>query len=200
MSSIIGPILALDTHGFDTGIALYRDGAINHFSGSFGRDLDVHLPVFVEDSLGREGWRFQDIQGFLVVVGPGGFAGLRIGLSYVRGLALGLDVPVWGVSSLEAKIGGGLLPKYAHLPARRRAPDKSWWVQRFGDKDNSEIKELDEVSMKALAVETEQVFNPEADDHGNIGGAFAVNTIEWWQKGRPVRAGAEAAFVRSALR
>jgi tRNA threonylcarbamoyladenosine biosynthesis protein TsaB len=38
----------------------------------------------------------------MVSSGPGSFTGLRVGLSAAKGLAQGLDIPVIGISSLEA--------------------------------------------------------------------------------------------------
>ncbi|MCP4604237.1 MAG: tRNA (adenosine(37)-N6)-threonylcarbamoyltransferase complex dimerization subunit type 1 TsaB [Proteobacteria bacterium] len=48
------------------------------------------------------GYRVQDVDLVVFGRGPGTFTGLRIGLSTVKGLALALDVPAIGISSLEA--------------------------------------------------------------------------------------------------
>jgi tRNA threonylcarbamoyladenosine biosynthesis protein TsaB len=44
----------------------------------------------------------QDITGFALSIGPGSFTGLRIGLSTVKGLVYGSQVPVVGMSTLFA--------------------------------------------------------------------------------------------------
>jgi tRNA threonylcarbamoyladenosine biosynthesis protein TsaB len=44
--------------------------------------------------------RFSALDALAVTVGPGGFTGLRVGVSAARGLALAADVPVHGTSSL----------------------------------------------------------------------------------------------------
>ena len=46
------------------------------------------------------------IQGIVVGRGPGSFTSIRIGLAAARALALALDVPVAGASTLEAFAGG----------------------------------------------------------------------------------------------
>lgn len=40
--------------------------------------------------------------GIAVTIGPGSFAGLRVGIATAESLALGWDVPVYGVSTFEA--------------------------------------------------------------------------------------------------
>jgi tRNA threonylcarbamoyladenosine biosynthesis protein TsaB len=46
--------------------------------------------------------KLSDIGLFAVAKGPGSFTGVRIGVSAMKGLAWGLDIPVCGVSTLEA--------------------------------------------------------------------------------------------------
>jgi tRNA threonylcarbamoyladenosine biosynthesis protein TsaB len=48
----------------------------------------------------RVGW--EDVARICVGVGPGGFTGLRLGISTARALSQGHDLPLAGVSSLEA--------------------------------------------------------------------------------------------------
>jgi len=72
--------------------------------------------------LAQTGRAKKDLEGLAVTLGPGYFTGLRIGVATAQGLALGLNLPAWGMSSLRllaeaAAVGDGTV--WAVADARR---------------------------------------------------------------------------------
>jgi len=64
------------------------------------------LMVMAEELLRQCGKTAQNVQAVAVAEGPGSFTGVRIGVAAAKGLAWGLDVPLYGVSTLEAMAMG----------------------------------------------------------------------------------------------
>ena len=100
--------LAFDTATSVATAALVRDGEV------LGERASRAVRVLEDaDELLREaGLEPSELGRVVVGTGPGSFTGLRMGLAAARGLAFALDVPVAGVSTLDALAAGapGALP------------------------------------------------------------------------------------------
>lgn len=97
-----GAILGLDTGGPVAGIGVVAAGRI---VASFSRPLPSHcagLPAAVAEALMAAGLGMADLAGIAVGHGPGSFTGLRVGLSYAKGLAAAAGIALAGVPSLDA--------------------------------------------------------------------------------------------------
>jgi tRNA threonylcarbamoyladenosine biosynthesis protein TsaB len=95
-------IFAFDTATSSASCALVRDGVV------LGERLtDARSVLAAADELLREAELEPSALDALVVgTGPGSFTSIRMGLATARGLALALDVPAAGVSTLHAFAGG----------------------------------------------------------------------------------------------
>lgn len=59
------------------------------------------LPTAAESFITECGAKWSDLTAIGVVVGPGSFTGIRMGIAYAKGLALGLNIPVVGISAFD---------------------------------------------------------------------------------------------------
>lgn len=100
-------LLALDTSTERTMVGLGRlDGTALTVYGEAMVDapraaMSRVLPM-TESLLTSSGFEIGEVGGVVVGQGPGSFTGVRIGMATAKGLAQGLGVPLWGVSTLDA--------------------------------------------------------------------------------------------------
>ena len=95
-------ILAFDTATDRATSALVDDGEVLGERVSRASTLLADVDALLRQA----GAHPRDLKGLAVGIGPGSFTGIRIGLAAARGLALALDVPAAGVSTLDALAAG----------------------------------------------------------------------------------------------
>ena len=94
--------LAFDTATSAATTALVRDGEVLGEAVSRA----VRVLADADELLRASGVERSELTGIVVGTGPGSFTGMRLGLAAARGLALALDLPVAGVSTLDALAAG----------------------------------------------------------------------------------------------
>jgi tRNA threonylcarbamoyladenosine biosynthesis protein TsaB len=95
-------ILALDTTTRGGSVALWRDGDVDERAGDPARTHAERLPGDIVSILAHRGLAVADVDLYAVLVGPGSFTGMRVGIATIQGLALVHRRPVFGVSALDA--------------------------------------------------------------------------------------------------
>lgn len=115
-------VLVLDTamHACSAGLFSRGDQAITtHFSVSdpMTRGHQERIGPLVAEAIEQCGIQPAQIERIGVTLGPGSFTGLRVGLSFAKGLASGLSVPLHGFSTLEALAGAVCLKNRRRLAA-----------------------------------------------------------------------------------
>lgn len=100
-------LLALDTATETTtvGLAQMTDSAIEMFAAAVvdaPRAAMSRVLPMAQSLLSANELSVSEVGGVIVGLGPGSFTGVRIGVATAKGLAHGLGVPLWGVSTLDA--------------------------------------------------------------------------------------------------
>ncbi|MDW2958559.1 MAG: tRNA (adenosine(37)-N6)-threonylcarbamoyltransferase complex dimerization subunit type 1 TsaB [Alphaproteobacteria bacterium] len=89
-------ILVINTSGKDLEFVLddkYKSVVVEKQS--------VALPTECEKFITECGASWREIDAIGIVVGPGSFTGIRLGIAYAKGIAMGLNIPVVGISAFD---------------------------------------------------------------------------------------------------
>jgi len=96
-------ILAIETATDICSVAFCVDGITRAIKeDSIPRKHAEILPLFFQDVKKTGNFKLADLDGIAVSIGPGSFTGLRIGLSYSKGLAFSQGLPLIPVPTLLA--------------------------------------------------------------------------------------------------
>lgn len=99
-------ILCIDTASDSFALAVDSDGSVSSVEIAGGHDHSrLLLPAIKEILAG------QRPEAILVVIGPGAYAGIRVGIATAEGLSISLGVPVYSVGTLEAAALAASLPR-----------------------------------------------------------------------------------------
>ncbi|HLP96976.1 MAG TPA: tRNA (adenosine(37)-N6)-threonylcarbamoyltransferase complex dimerization subunit type 1 TsaB [Sideroxyarcus sp.] len=95
-------ILALETSTEYCSVALWQDGAVSERCELVGQKHSEVLVTMLDALLKEAGVRIKEVDGIAFGKGPGSFTGVRIACGVAQGLALGADVKVAGICTLQA--------------------------------------------------------------------------------------------------
>lgn len=175
-------ILAIDTSTEQAGLALTEGGVPRaEWTWTAAGNHSQHLDNLLRSMLLLEGIEARMIDAIVVASGPGSFSGLRVGVSFAKGLALALQIPLAGVCTLDViafpSLGHGS-EVLATIPAGR----EQLYVGHFrGDEEHLE-------SLREYAImrpdEAAALVNP-----GTILAGWGAPAVaeELARQGRPVR-------------
>ncbi len=95
-------LLAIETSTEYCSVALWQDGVVSERCELVGQKHSEVLMEMLDALLKEAGIKVEQVDGIAFGKGPGSFTGVRIACGVTQGLALGADVEVVGVCTLEA--------------------------------------------------------------------------------------------------
>lgn len=95
-------LLAVDTSTAQVGLALY-DGThvLSEMTWTTRQHHTTELAPALAGLLARSANSMDTVSALAVAIGPGSFTSLRVGLAFVKGLALARHIPIIGVPTLD---------------------------------------------------------------------------------------------------
>ncbi len=127
--------IAIETATSVCGIAYIEDGqCVSRIEQDIPRAHAEKLPVYFDELMSKNDIRLSDIDAVAVSVGPGSFTGLRIGLSYAKGIAYSHNLPIIPVPTLFAMAEGTQLKEDVSILLHSHAD--TYFYQQFHWKIN----------------------------------------------------------------
>jgi tRNA threonylcarbamoyladenosine biosynthesis protein TsaB len=123
--------------GVAVGVAGASGAQVAHRHLTTDRRHSEELTPLIQATLADAGVTMSHLDLLVADIGPGRFTGLRVGLATIRTLALALDRPVAGISSLDALLRAEVGPDGTDRPVAavidaRRAEVFQQWVDIDG--------------------------------------------------------------------
>jgi tRNA threonylcarbamoyl adenosine modification protein YeaZ len=104
-------ILIINTSGKDLEFVMgdkYKSVAVEKQSTA--------LPSECEKFINECGATWRDISAIGIIVGPGSFTGIRLGIAYAKGIGMGLNIPVVGISMFDLYLADTYLANMLYVP------------------------------------------------------------------------------------
>jgi tRNA threonylcarbamoyladenosine biosynthesis protein TsaB len=131
-------LLAVDTSTRWIGIALFEEHQVlGEMLWQTNTHHSVELAPAIASLLKRCEVTTEQIKVLAVALGPGSFTSLRIGLALVKGMALGLHIPVIGVPSFDIQAAAQPLMENVTLLTVIQAGRGRLAVNRFAAQDSA---------------------------------------------------------------
>lgn len=106
--------LFIDTCSKACSVALLTPDALFHRAEVLGTGHAEKLPAMIDVVLKEAAIGFDDLDGLGINLGPGSFAGVRVGVASVRALAMTLDIPIFASNGFEVLASDAI----QHLPLK----------------------------------------------------------------------------------
>ena len=158
-------ILALDCAVTRISLAIKTDTKFISSTYDIGMRQSEILVPSIDELMEKAEVKASDLDASVLTIGPGSFTGLRLGISALKAIELAFNVPVYGVSSLEAyafAYKNFNLPLFSCIDA-----NKDKFYARFTDGEkillNDDDYEVSKITDAVKDFEKILVCGPDAD-------------------------------------
>ena len=139
-------IIAVETSTEICGIAYIENGnCIDIIEDRIPRQHAEKLPLFYNELIDKIGLKLSKIDAIAVSIGPGSFTGLRIGLSYSKGLAYSHNKPIIPVPTIQSMMYGADQNNNKNVMAMLLSHGNKYFVQKFNNNNGIFISDAIEV-------------------------------------------------------
>ena len=95
-------LLAIESSSRKLSVGLMKEESFYELHSEKINDTANSLPQLSKKIIKNASLSFEDLDAICISAGPGSFTGLRIGMSYAKGIAMALDIPVVPVSTFDS--------------------------------------------------------------------------------------------------
>jgi len=95
-------LLGIESSSRKLSVGLMKDKIFSELSSEKINDTANSLPILSKQIINKALLSFEDLDAICISAGPGSFTGLRIGMSYAKGIALALNIPIVPISTFDS--------------------------------------------------------------------------------------------------
>tara|TARA_B100001564_G_C20582878_1_gene644025 strand:+ start:92 stop:724 length:633 start_codon:yes stop_codon:yes gene_type:complete len=95
-------LLGIESSSRKLSVGLMKDKIFSEVCSEKINDTANSLPILSKQIINKALLSFEDLDAICISAGPGSFTGLRIGMSYAKGIALALNIPIVPISTFDS--------------------------------------------------------------------------------------------------
>ena len=95
-------LLGIESSSRKLSVGLMKEKSFFELNSEKINDTANSLPQLSKKIISNASLGFEDLDAICISAGPGSFTGLRIGMSYAKGIAMALDIPIVPVSTFDS--------------------------------------------------------------------------------------------------
>ena len=95
-------LLGIESSSRKLSVGLMKEESFSELHSEKINDTANSLPILSKKIINNASLIFEDLDAICISSGPGSFTGLRVGMSYAKGIAMALDIPIVPVSTFDS--------------------------------------------------------------------------------------------------